>query len=236
MAEKNILVIGASSGIGAALTQLLNRENYRVFALSRHQPDFLPLPNVTPISWDVRQTPTPELINQLPDTLHGCIYLPGSIHLKPFHRLTPADFREEWELNVLGAITHLQAFLPHLKKAGEAAVILFSSVAAQTGMSFHASTASAKAAVEGLGKALAAEWAPLKIRVNVIAPSLTDTPLAGHLLATPEKREAAGKRHPLNRTGTPAEVAALAQFLLSDAAAWMTGQVIAMDGGLSSLR
>jgi 3-oxoacyl-[acyl-carrier protein] reductase len=236
MAEKNILVIGASSGIGAALTQLLSRENYQIFALSRRQPDFLPLPGVSYIPWDARQLPIPELMNQIPDILHGLVYLPGSINLKPFHRLTPTDFREEWEINVLGAITHLQAFLPHLKKAGQAAVVLFSSVAAQTGMSFHASTGSAKAAVEGLGKALAAEWAPLKIRVNVIAPSLTDTPLAGNLLSTPEKREAAGKRHPLARTGTPEEVAALARFLLSDEAGWITGQVIGLDGGLSSLR
>jgi NAD(P)-dependent dehydrogenase (short-subunit alcohol dehydrogenase family) len=236
MADKNFLVIGASSGIGAALTQQLSQENYRVFALSRRTPDFLPLPGVNYFSWDAQQIPTPELINQIPDVLHGLIYLPGSIYLKPFHRLTPADFRQEWEINVLGAITHLQAFLPHLKKAGEAAVVLFSSVAAQTGMSFHASTGSAKAAVEGLGKALAAEWAPFKIRVNVIAPSLTDTPLAGNLLATPEKREAAGKRHPLARTGTPDEVAALARFLLSNEAGWMTGQVITLDGGLSSLR
>ena len=236
MAEKNILVIGASSGIGAALTQILSRENYRVFALSRRQPEFLPLPGVNHLVWDVRQTPTPELLEKLPEVLHGFIYLPGSINLKPFPRLTSQDFREEWEINVLGAVTFLQAFLPHLKKAGDAAVVLFSSVAAQTGMSFHASTASAKAAVEGLGKALAAEWASLKIRVNIIAPSLTNTPLAGNLLSTPEKREAAGKRHPLARTGTPDEVAALTKFLLSDEAGWITGQVIGLDGGLSSLR
>lgn len=236
MAEKNILVIGASSGIGAALAQQLARDQQQVFALSRREPDYLPVPGLTFIPWDVRQNPTPELLQQVPDVLHGLIYLPGTINLKPFSRLTPADFREEWEVNVLGAVTHLQAFLPALRKAGQAAVVLFSSVAAGTGMSFHASTASAKAAVEGLGKALAAEWAAQKIRVNVIAPSLTDTPLAGNLLATPEKRDAAGKRHPLARTGTAAEVAALAKFLLSDDAGWITGQVVAVDGGLSSLR
>ncbi|QNF34159.1 SDR family oxidoreductase [Adhaeribacter swui] len=237
MADKNILIIGGSSGIGAALVQLLSQDkNFHVYTLSRQQPNFLPLPNVNFITWDIRQVPTPELLYQLPEVFHGLVYLPGTINLKPFHRLTPADFREEWEVNVLGAVTALQAFLPHLKRSGAAAVVLFSSVAAQTGMSFHASTASAKAGVEGLAKALAAEWASLKIRVNVIAPSLTDTPLAGNLLATPEKREAANKRHPLGRTGTPSEIAALTKFLISEEAGWLTGQIIAQDGGLSALR
>ncbi|PSR53622.1 oxidoreductase [Adhaeribacter arboris] len=236
MADKNILVIGGSSGIGAALIQQLLNEYYQVIAISRHQPAVLPIGNLTYISWDARQIPTSKIMEQIPESLHGLVYCPGTINLKPFNRLTPKDFQEEWEINVLGAVTMLQAFLPHLKRAGEAGVVLFSSVAAQTGMSFHASTASAKAAVEGLGKALAAEWAALKIRVNVIAPSLTNTPLAGNLLATPEKREAAGKRHPLARTGTPDEVAALALFLLSDQAGWITGQVVTIDGGLSALR
>ncbi|QMU29558.1 SDR family NAD(P)-dependent oxidoreductase [Adhaeribacter radiodurans] len=236
MADKNFLVIGASSGIGAAMVQQLLNQKYQVFAISRRPPSFSATNNLIYVSWDVRQTPTAELLEQIPDTLHGLVYCPGTINLKPFHRLTANDFREEWEINVLGAVTMLQTFLPHLKKAGAAAVVLFSSVAAQTGMSFHASTASAKAAVEGLGKSLAAEWAGSRIRVNVIAPSLTNTPLAGNLLATPEKREAANKRHPLARTGTPEEVAALAIFLLTDQASWLTGQVFTIDGGLSALR
>ena len=237
MANKNLLIIGASSGIGAALAQQMVRlGNYRVFAASRRKPAFLPLPEIVYLPWDVQQPLTTEITSQLPDVLHGVVYCPGTITLKPFHRLTPDDFRQDWDVNVMGAVTVLQSILPKLKKAEGASVVLFSSVAAQTGMGFHASVAAAKAAVEGLGKALAAEWAAQKIRVNILAPSLTDTPLAGTLLATPEKREAAARRHPLGRTGTPDEIAALARFLLLDEAAWITGQVIAAVGGLSTLR
>ncbi len=237
MSNKNLLIIGASSGIGAALTQQLARTgNYQVYGASRRTPAYLPLPGVTYLPWDVRQPPAAEITGQLPEALHGVVYCPGSITLKPFQRLTAHDFRQDWEINVLSAVAVLQTVLPRLKKADGAAVILFSSVAAQTGMGFHASVAAAKAAVEGLGKALAAEWASQNIRVNILAPSLTDTPLASALLSTPEKREAAARRHPLARTGSPAEIAALAQFLLSDEAGWITGQVIAVDGGLSTLR
>mgnify|MGYP000155808720 CR=1 FL=1 len=122
-----------------------------------------------------------------------------------------------------------------LKKSNQASVVLFSTVAVQQGMPFHASVAAAKGAVEGLTRSLAAEWAP-KIRVNCIAPSLTDTPLAGRLLATPEKKEAAGNRHPLKRVGTAEELGNIATFLLSENSSWITGQVIGVDGGLSALK
>ncbi len=237
MSERNLLIIGASSGIGAALAQQLTHlGNHHVYVASRREPAYLPLPQAVYLPWDVRQPPQAEVLAQLPEVLHGVVYCPGSITLKPFNRLTSDDFRQDWEINVMGAVNVLQSVLSRLKKADGAAVVLFSTVAAQTGMGFHASVAAAKAAVEGLGKALAAEWAAQKIRVNILAPSLTDTPLAGLLLATPEKREAAAKRHPLARTGSPTEVAAMAGFLLSEDAGWITGQVIAVDGGLSTLR
>ena len=136
----------------------------------------------------------------------------------------------------MGAVSLVQKLLPNLKRAGGASIVLFSTVAAKLGMPFHTSVAASKAAVEGLAKSLAAELASSKIRVNVIAPSLTDTPLAANLLNTAEKKEAAGKRHPLQRVGTAEEMAQLVSFLLSDNSSWITGQVIGVDGGMGSLK
>ncbi|MEZ4988427.1 MAG: SDR family oxidoreductase [Saprospiraceae bacterium] len=158
--------------------------------------------------------------------------MPGSINLKPFRSLKPDAFREELELNLMGAVRCLQAVEKRFKGAAQASVVLFSTVAVQRGMPFHASIAAAKGAVEGLTRALAAEWAP-QVRVNAIAPSLTDTPLAEKLLNTPEKMQAAAERHPLQRYGAAAEIAALACFLLGKEAGFITGQIIHADGGKS---
>ncbi len=155
--------------------------------------------------------------------------------MKPFHRLTEEDFLHDFRINCLGAAAAIQAALPSLKEAPSASVVLFSTVAVSQGMAFHASVSAAKGAVEGLALALAAELAP-KIRVNVIAPSLTDTPLAGTLLNSDSKREVSAKRHPLQQIGDPGDVAELAAFLLSGAAKFMTGQILRPDGGLSSVR
>jgi NAD(P)-dependent dehydrogenase (short-subunit alcohol dehydrogenase family) len=177
-----------------------------------------------------------DLIPNLPEVIDGLVYCPGTINLKPFHRFTIEDFQKDYNVNVLGAVRVLQACMKGLKKSDSAAVVLFSTVAVGIGLGFHSSISSAKGAVEGLAKSLAAEWAPNKIRVNVVAPSLTDTPLAGQLLGTEDKKEASNKRHPLGRYGQPEDIALAAIYLLSDNASWMTGQVLHLDGGLSSLR
>jgi 3-oxoacyl-[acyl-carrier protein] reductase len=229
---KNILVVGASSGIGYAVASQLLAQEATVFSLSRRTPQGL---NVQHLTADVTQL-SGDIVG-LPEELHGLVYCPGSINLKPFARLTKDDFLKEFELNVLGAVSVIQGSLKNLKKAPKgAAIVLFSTVAVQMGMGFHASIASAKGAVEGLVKSLASEFAANKIRVNAIAPSLTDTPLAQHLLTSPEKREASAKRHPLNRVGNAEEVAASALFLLSDSASWITGQILHIDGGMSSVK
>jgi NAD(P)-dependent dehydrogenase (short-subunit alcohol dehydrogenase family) len=171
----------------------------------------------------------------LPERLDGLVYLPGSITLKPFHRLTREDFLHDMEVNFFGAVAAIQSALPALKSSPSASLVLFSTIAVAQGMTFHASIASAKAAVEGLALSLAAELAP-NIRVNVIAPSLTDTPLASPLVNSEAKLDAAAKRHPLRRIGSAQDVASLAAWLLSDASSFMTGQILRPDGGLSSVR
>ena len=172
----------------------------------------------------------------MPEEIHGLVYCPGSINLKPFNRLTQQDFINDFQQNVLGAVAIIQKLLPNLKKANGASIVLFSTVAAKLGMPFHASIAASKAAIEGLAKSLAAELAGSKIRVNVIAPSLTDTPLATALLNTSEKKDASGKRHPLQRVGTAEEMAKFVAFLISEDSSWITGQIIGIDGGMGSLK
>ncbi|SET13241.1 SDR family NAD(P)-dependent oxidoreductase [Hymenobacter actinosclerus] len=234
-ADKNILIIGASSGIGLATAQLLSKLNAHLYTASRtHSPELAEL-NTTFIELDVTQ-PLGTALDALPEVLHGVVYCPGSIKLRPFERIPVADFQADFQLNVLGAVQILQACMKRLKKADGASVVLFSTVAADTGMSFHASIATAKAAVEGLTRALAAEYAASNIRVNCVAPSLTDTPLAAALLNTPEKQEASAKRHPLQRIGQPQDLAYMTSFLLSDHGSFITGQVLPVDGGMGRLK
>lgn len=171
---------------------------------------------------------------ELPEALSGLVYCPGSIDLKPLRSLMADDLRASFELNVIAAFSAIQACAERLRKNPGSGVVLFSTVAVQRGMAFHASVASAKGAVEGLTRALAAELAP-NVRVNCIAPSLTRTSLAEKLLSTPEREAASVERHPLKRVGEAQEVAAMAAFLLSDNARWITGQVIGVDGGMSAI-
>ncbi|MFN4147231.1 MAG: SDR family NAD(P)-dependent oxidoreductase [Runella sp.] len=229
---KNILIVGGSSGIGLATASLLQAEGTHLYLASRRKPEGI---SGTFIAWDVTQ-PVGSLFDVLPDTLHGLVYAPGTINLKPFQRLTTDDFKNDFQVNVLGAVAAIQANLARLRKANGASIVLFSTVAVQTGMGFHASIATAKGAIEGLTRSLAAELAPYKIRCNALAPSLTDTPLAGALLSSDEKREASNKRHPLGRVGTAQDLAAATKLLLSDEGSWITGQVIGIDGGMGRLK
>ncbi|MCS6981645.1 MAG: SDR family NAD(P)-dependent oxidoreductase [Flavobacteriales bacterium] len=225
-----IAVIGGSSGIGAKTIDILLHKGFQVWHLTRN-PSSLPREGLKEEYFDVSSA---QAFPQAPGPLSGLLYCPGTITLKPFHNLSLQDFENDWRINFLGAVRTLQAFYPALKAQGDASVVLFSSVAAAKGMPFHASIAAVKAALEGLGRSLAAEWAPA-VRVNVVAPSLTDTPLASRWLNTPEKRQNAANRHPLKRIGSAEDAAALVAFLLSSEAAWITGQVIHVDGGLSTL-
>ncbi len=221
---KNYLIIGASSGIGKALTELLKSKRHTVITASRHDADILF--DATKDTLDV---------NQLPAQLDGLVYCPGSINLKPFARLTDQEFKDDFELNVLGAVNVIRTALPLLKNAEQSSIVLFSTVAVNQGMPFHTSVSASKGALEGLTKSMAAEFSP-KIRVNCIAPSLTDTPLASKLLSSDEKKKSSGDRHPLKRVGEAIDIARMADFLLSDEASWITGQILRVDGGMSTLR
>lgn len=228
--SRTYLLIGGNSGIGLASARLLQAQGNSLIAAARTAGPLEEL-EIPVQSFDAMNPGS----LQLPPVLDGLVYFPGSINLKPFHRLTAEDFMNDFRVNCLGAVSALQAALPALKASASASVVLFSTVAVAQGMPFHASIAAAKGAVEGLTLSLAAELAP-KIRVNAIAPSLTDTPLAGTLLSNDAKREASAKRHPLQQVGDPNDVAALVSFLLGDESKFFTGQVLHPDGGLSSVR
>ena len=228
---KNYLIIGASSGIGKALAHQLAKEGHQVYGTYQS--------NTTPSAGNINYYPldvTAEMdLSFLPEQLDGLVYCPGSINLLPFKRIKPAAFMADYELQVLGAIKVIQQALPALKKSTQASLVLFSTVAVQSGFNFHAQVAVSKGAVEGLTKALAAEFAP-SIRVNAIAPSLTDTPLAEKLLNTDQKKEANAQRHPLKRIGHAEDIANTAAFLLSEKASWITGQIMHVDGGMSVIK
>ncbi len=230
---KTYLIAGGSSGIGLELVKKLSGEGHQIIVLSRSGENLSGMPGVTHLQKDILTEDIAE--SELPTSLDGIAYCPGSINLKPFRALKPTAFLEDFQINVIGAVKVLQAAHKALKNAENPAVVLFSTVAVGQGMPFHTSVAAAKGAVEGLARSLAAEWAPA-IRINCIAPSLTDTPLAARLLSSEEKKETAGARHPLKRVGTAEEVAGLAYFLLSENSGWITGQVIGIDGGMSSLK
>ncbi len=188
--------------------------------------------NVTHLPFDVTKDAANTL--ELPDTIDGLVYCPGSINLKPFKTLSEEAFMDDLQINFVSLVNVVKALLPKLKNAEQASLVFFSTVAVQIGMPFHTSVAASKGAIEGFAKALAAEYAP-NFRVNVIAPSLTDTPLAGRLLNSDDKKEKMGDRHPLKRVGAAADIANMATFLLSEQSSWMTGQVLGVDGGMSTL-
>ncbi|TDQ31231.1 SDR family NAD(P)-dependent oxidoreductase [Zeaxanthinibacter enoshimensis] len=226
--EKKILMIGGSHGIGKSIVEELQGEN-ELHVASRSN-DGLEGFDIQYHKFDVLED---ELdTSSLPDQFDGFIYCPGSITLKPFKMLKMEDFRSEMELNFFSLVKVLQDVMPKMAEGGS--VVLFSTVAVGTGMPYHASIAAAKGAIEGFARAMAAEYAP-KIRVNVIAPSLVDTPLSSRLLSNEKKQEAMADRHPLKRFGKPSDIASMATFLLSDNSSWMTGQTLGVDGGMGVL-
>jgi len=226
------IVVGGTSGIGLETTKLLSN-NDRVVVISREKKNIDGLANVGFYPSDITKT-----IDELPNIegkINGIVYCPGTINLKPLKSLKLEDFQNDLEINLLGAVKVINKYFSNLKSAEKASIVLFSTVAVQTGMPYHASIASAKGAIEGLTRSLAAEFSP-SIRVNCIAPSITNTPLADKLLNNESKLKASEDRHPLKRIGSAEEIAHTVEFLLSDKSGFITGQIIKIDGGISSVK
>ena len=223
------LLAGASSAIAQCSAKLLQDKGHKVIGISTKPnsyayDEFYQIEDYTFGSFPI-----------IDKEIDGLVYFPGTINLKPFHRLTAAEFNTDFNINALGAVAFTQAYLSNIKKVNSASIIFISSVAVSTGLPYHASIAMAKGAIEGLTKALAAELAP-NIRVNCIAPSLVNTPLGNKFVNNAEKLEAMQKRNPLHKVGEAADIANAIVFLLGKESNWISGQTIAIDGGMNNLK
>ncbi len=223
------LFAGASSKIALETARLLKEQGHKVIGISTKTENTIYDEFHTISKYDFTNFPPIEGV------IDGLVYFPGTINLKPFNRLSQNDFMNDYQINSLGAVAFVQAYLNNLKQSTQASIVFISTVAVATGMAYHSSVSMAKGAIEGLTKALAAEFAPA-IRVNCIAPSLADTPLAEKFINTPEKLEASQKRNPLRRVGSATDIASAIDFLLGSKATWITGQIIAVDGGMNNLK
>lgn len=226
---KTYVFAGASSKSAIETAKILQGSGNKVIGIStkKENPDYNSFYSI-----DKYETASYPVINE---SIDGLVYFPGTINLKPFNRLTINDFLTDYQINSLGAVAFIQAYLPNLKTGTNPSIVLISSVAASIGMPYHSSIAMAKGAIEGLTKALAAELAP-DIRVNCIAPSLTNTPLAEKFINTPEKLDLSQKRNPLKKLGTPNDLANAIEFLLCSKSDWITGQILAVDGGMNNIK
>lgn len=229
---RNYVVIGGSSGIGRELVNMLDGEGVNTIA-TYNNTVVQENQNVRYIKFDVR---TDTLDSEhFPEKIHGLAYCPGSINLKPFHRFKEEEFIDDFKLQVLGATKIIQLLLPKMKKSQDASILLFSTVAVQSGFSFHSQVAISKGAIEGLTRSLAAELSPT-IRVNAIAPSLTNTNLAIRFLNTQEKVNQQSEKNPLKKIGDARDIAEAAIYLLTPKSSWVTGQILHVDGGYSRIK
>ena len=226
------LIVGASSGIGDSLAHILSNNGHTVLGTYNTNTK-MSSQNIEYRNFNVLEDDWSDF--DLPEQLDGLVYCPGTIDLRPFSRINEESWIQDYKLQVVGAVQAIQAALPCLKKSKNASVVLFSTVAVQQGFNYHSLVSSSKGAIEGLTRSLASEFAP-SIRVNAIAPSLTETAMSASLLNNDKKREANAQRHPLKRIGSPEDIAEAAHFLLDSKSSWITGQVISIDGGISGIR
>jgi len=229
---KNYIVIGGSSGIGKELVTILTNEGHQVYATYNNNT----AENTEKVTFQKLNVLEDTLdLSALPEHIDGLAYCPGQINLKAFKRFSDEEFLDDFKLQVLGATKIIRELLPKMTKNGNSSIVLFSTIAVQSGYNFHSQVAISKGAIEGLTRALAAEFAP-KIRVNAIAPSLTNTNLAEKFLNTPEKIAFQTEKNPLKKIGEAKDIAESAAFLLSDKSSWITGQILHLDGGASVVK
>ena len=226
------LVVGGNSGIGLTLLNMLQEQGHEVVALSRNSDNCPTGDLITHYQCDI-ESDAPSF-PEISHPLDGLVYLPGTVNLKSLSQLKITDYLRDFHINFLGGVKTIKHYLPNLSNGTSSSIVLMSSVAARKGFPFHCSVGAAKGAIIGFTHSLASELAP-KMRVNAIAPSLTDTPLTHSLLDSEEKKAGSGKRHPLSRVGKPEDIASMIAFLLSDNASWITGQIFGIDGGISTL-
>jgi NAD(P)-dependent dehydrogenase (short-subunit alcohol dehydrogenase family) len=237
---QKVLIYGSTGGIGSTLSRLLYTRGYNLHLVARNESKLSALAAELGCGYTCGDVTDNDLFKRVTqdtgDMLGGLVYAVGTINLRSLARLTEEDFLHDFRVNALGAALAVQAALPALKKSvGSASIVLFTSVAVTQGFTFHTSVSMAKGAVHGLTSALAAELAP-KVRVNAIAPSLTRTPLAEGIIKNEQIAENLAALHPLERLGTPEDISAMAAFLLSPEAGWITGQSFGVDGGRSNVR
>ena len=217
-----VLLVGASSDISKSLQNNFS-SNYEFISLSSNS-DFSSIDNFNILD--------PSTFLEI-DSIDGIVYFPGSINLKPFKRLSMDEFKKDYDINVLGLLNILKFY--QSKLTIDASVVFISSVAASVGMPFHSSISMCKSSLEALARSLAAEWAP-KVRVNCVAPSLVNTKLSERFFRNEKQQEQMNSRHPLNKTGNPEDISNAIEFLLSKKSSWVTGQILNIDGGISSLK
>jgi len=230
--NKNYVIIGGSSGIGKELVNILASQGNNVFATYNENI----VESHDKVHYQKYDVLTDSLsLDSLPDEIDGLVYCPGSINLKPFKRFTDEDFISDFKLQVVGATKAIKSLLTRLTAGSDSSIVLFSTIAVQNGFNFHSQVSMSKGAIEGLTRSLAAEFAP-KIRVNAVAPSLTDTSLASKFLNTPQKLTAQAEKNPLKKIGAAKDVAEAAAYLLLDKSSWITGQILHVDGGFSTIK
>ncbi len=229
---RNYVIIGGSSGIGLELVNKLEQEGANIIA-TYNTNIIQDRQNVKYIKFDVK---TDNLdVEDFPEEIHGLAYCPGSINLKPFHRFKDEEFIDDFKLQVLGAARTVRLLLPKIKKSQDSSILFFSTVAVQSGFSFHSQVSMSKGAIEGLTRSLAAELSP-NIRVNAVAPSLTNTNLSSRFLNTQKKVDLQAEKNPLKKIGSVNDIAEAAIYLLTPKSSWVTGQILHVDGGYSRIK